>query len=99
MIHSGRLKELFERRGDKRRAAFSVQHWTGFSPNMYRKVEWAKRVICIWRQNVRYNMMEPYPAMPPEKHASAGARLARSRGGIARAAAIRRRKRGKAIKT
>ena len=77
----------------------SVHKWQGFSVNMYRKVEWAKTVIRIWRQNVKYNMMEPYPAMPPEKHASEGARLARSRGGIARAAAIRRRKRGKAIKT
>jgi len=65
---------------------------------MYRKVEWAKRVITIWKQNVKYDMKEPYPALPPERHLSEGARRARSRGGKARAAAIRR-KHGSQVKT
>jgi len=92
------LKELFGGKGDRTRRAYSVQKWQGFSPNLYRKVEWAKEVIRIWRENVKYNLRTPYPHMPPERHMSKGAQQARSRGGKARAAAIRRRKHGRKVK-
>lgn len=106
---SNKLYQLF---GDEpacpMERSFSIQRIRATHPNMYLKLEWAKKVIAIYRRALeagevdgikRPGFVYPYPQHPREKWAGgseASQRASRTRGGKT-AAIVKRARRSRRV--
>lgn len=87
-----KLDALMGDHGSATERRYSVQRIRVIGPAgaSYHRVEWAKRIVAIYHQNLSAGRPElPYPAEPVERHQSKNQREARQRGGFERARRIR----------
>jgi len=75
---------------DKERG-FSVQKWRAIAPNYYLQVEWAKKVIALWKDGLAKGYTPVYPPDPTGRPQTKAMQAAQARGGVNRGIAARRR--------